>query len=373
MPHRAWNDAERFLLRAIRGDAAWPTDVATAAVLDEAAFHGVLPLLFHAVRDARAWAEWPRPAQITLADAARHHAAVELADRREVTHVLDALAGHGIPALLLKGAVLAHTLYPEPWLRARADTDLLIPEARRQAVFDLLEQQGYRRAESAGGEFASAEASFGRDGAALPLDVHWRISNSPLLAPMFDFDEMSARAVPVAALGPHARGLGLVDAALLAATHRAAHHQSPLYVDGRARRGDRLIWLHDLHLLVARLTPAQLGELAQRATHHRSAGLCRDALRATHEAFGTPLPGALMEELERAAAHDEPSMVLLRGGRRRVLLAELRALRGWTERARWLREHALPPGDYMLRKYHTRRRWLLPALYVRRALGWLAR
>lgn len=358
MPQRPWSDIERLLLRALRGETSPSGDVANPAVFEEAAFHGVLPLLLHATAPS---------------DSERHHAALELAHRRELMNVLDGLAALGVKALLLKGAALAHTLYPEPWLRPRSDTDLLIPEAERQRVFDLLERQGYRRADSAGGESASAEASFRKEGAALPLDVHWRTSNSPLLAPMFGFGELSARAMPVAALGPHARGLGVVDAVLLAATHRAAHYQMPLYVDGRPRRGDRLIWLYDLHLLVPRLTPAHVSELARHAECHGVAGLCLDALRVTHDAFGTALPQALMDALERAAARPEPSMVFLRGGRRRLLLAEVRALRNWRERWHLLREHAFPPGDYMLRKYGTQRRWLLPALYLRRAFGWMWR
>jgi hypothetical protein len=66
-------------------------------------------------------------------------------------------------------------------------------------------------------------------------------------------------------------------------------------------------------------------------------------------------------------------MVFLHGGPLRLLVAEVGALPRWSARWQLLREHAFPPADYMLRKYETRRRWLLPALYVRRALGWLTR
>lgn len=373
MPRKPWNDVESFLLRVIRGDASWPANVAMSAVLDEAAFHGVLPLMFHSARETPGWADWPRSLQAALGDAARHYAAIELTHRREVTRILDALATQGIEALLLKGAALAHTLYPEPWLRPRSDADLLIRAAQRRTVFELLEQQGYRRANSAGGEFANGEASFSKEGAVLPLDVHWRISNSPLLSSLLEFDELRARALPVTAYGPNARAPETVAAVLLAATHRGAHHQMPMYAGGRARRGDRLIWLYDLHLLVPKLTPAQSGELAQRAADHRVAGLCLDALRVAREAFGTAVQPGLWQALERDAARDEPSMVFLRGGRRRLLFAELRALPSWLERWQLLREHAFPPATYMLGKYATDRRWLLPALYVRRALGWLVR
>lgn len=369
----AWRAAEPFLARAILGQAAWPADLAPDAVLQAGAFHGVLPLLYQAGRAAPGWQNWPQALRAGLQDAARQHAALELAQQRETAEVLDALAARGIETIVLKGAALAHTLYPEPWLRTRSDTDVLVRAADRQAAFAVLDQLGYRRSEAAGGELASSEASFSRPEAALPLDLHWRINNSSLLSPVLEFESLRARAIPVAALGAHARAPGPVDALLLAALHRATHHQMPMRVDGHAHRGDRLIWLYDLHLLVPRLAEAELAELAKRAARHGVAGLCLDAVRAAQRTFGTAVPAALAQSLERDAARAEPSMAFLRSGRRGLLLAEVRALPGWRDRWRLLREHAFPPADYMLHKYATRQRWLLPALYVRRAFGWLAR
>lgn len=372
MPAPAWSAAEAFLARAIRGESAWPAGLAAAEVLEAGAFHGVLPLLFHHGHSTAAWQDWPETLRAGLQEAARLNAALELAQRGETAEVLDALAARGVEAIVLKGAALAHTLYPEPWLRTRSDTDLLVRAADRPAALAALERLGYRRSEAAGGELASSEASFSRPGTALPVDLHWRINNSALLSSVLEFGSLRERAVPVPALGAHARAPGRVDALLLAALHRATHHQAPMRVDGHAHRGDRLIWLYDLHLLAPRLAPAQVAELARRAARGRVAGLCLDALRAAQETFATPVPGALAQSLEQDAERPEPSMAFLRGGRRGLLLAEVRALRGWGERWRLLREHAFPPADYMLRKYSTHRRWLLPALYVRRAFGWLA-
>jgi Uncharacterised nucleotidyltransferase len=373
MPAPAWGASQSFLAAGVRGDARWQSTLDADEVLEAGAFHGVLPLVFQASHEDAGWHDWPESLRIGLKDAARFHAALELAHRLETIEMLDALAARGIGTIVLKGAALAHTLYEQPWLRTRGDTDLLVRLADRHAASAVLEQLGYRRREVAGGELASSEASFHRPGSALPFDLHWRINNSSLLSPLLEFDSLRARTAPVTALGPHARCPGLVDAVLLAATHRATHHHMPMRVDGHEHRGDRLIWLYDLHLLVPRLAPAQLGELAERAARHRVAGLCLDALRTAQASFGTALPAALVQSLERDAARDEPSMVFLRGGRRALLLAEVRALAGWSQRWQLLREHAFPPADYMLRKYDTRRSWLLPVLYVRRALGWLSK
>lgn len=363
---------DRLIADALAGRPRWPADADAATFLDRAHVHGVSGLL-HAALEAAPSGGVPPEVRGELRERALRAAAVELGRRHELVALLEAMARAGVQALLIKGTPLAYTTYPEASLRERADTDLLVLPSQRAALYEVLQARGYRRSEATGAELASSEATFWKDEASPTLDVHWRISNSPLLAGALDFESLAIRAVAVPALGPHARAPGPEDAVLLASLHRAAHHPSPFYTGDRAHYGDRLVWLYDLHLLTPALTDAQCRSLARDAERHRVAGLCLDALHATQEAFGTPLPPALVEALERAATAPEPSMVLLRGGRRRVLLAELRAVRGWAERARWLREHVLPPADYMLRKYDTRRRWLLPALYVRRALGWLSR
>lgn len=363
---------DRLIADALSGRPRWPEGTDAQAFLARVRLHGVAALLHAGCQRADA-RQIPADVRETLRAQALNAAAVDLAARRELTRMLELMAGADIRPLLIKGTALACTHYPEPGLRQRADTDLLLRGSERDALFALLAAQGYRRGEDTGADLASAEASFSKEGSPLVLDVHWRINNSPLLAGALRFVELDAQAVPVTALGPHARAPGVVHALLLAAIHRATHHQAPFYAGGVEHRGDRFIWLYDLHLLAPLLTTEDCAALAQLAARHRVAGLCLDALRHTQEAFGTPLPAGLLEALERAAAPREPSMVFLRGGRRRLLLTELHALPGWGPRGRWLREHALPPGDYMLRKYAVRQRWLLPALYVRRALGWLTR
>ena len=67
--------------------------------------------------------------------------------------------------------------------------------------------------------------------------------------------ELLARALPLPALGPHARGPGDVDALLIACMHRATHRHNPYTVNGEDHHDpDRLIWLTDIDLLARRLS-----------------------------------------------------------------------------------------------------------------------
>jgi hypothetical protein len=70
----------------------------------------------------------------------------ETARRQRLVHLQTsrALAAAGIEAVALKGADLAWTLYPRPWLRPQRDLDLLVPETRLVHAFEQLEGLGCR-------------------------------------------------------------------------------------------------------------------------------------------------------------------------------------------------------------------------------------
>ena len=62
---------------------------------------------------------------------------------RGKAELLRALQGHGIDTLLLKGAALGHTVYPEPTARGMHDLDFLVPIANAGAAIRLLEERGW--------------------------------------------------------------------------------------------------------------------------------------------------------------------------------------------------------------------------------------
>jgi hypothetical protein len=66
--------------------------------------------------------------------------------------------------------------------------------------------------------------------------------------------------------------------------------------------------------------------------------------------------------------HGELTARYVAGGLRRldVLRSDMHALEGWRACAALLREHLLPPPSYILRRYGSRRAFLLPAFYVHR-------
>jgi hypothetical protein len=68
--------------------------------------------------------------------------------RHELERTLKALQQSGIPALGLKGVVLAHTVYSDPSLRPMSDIDLLVPPDRKEDALGVLRTLGYDYPES---------------------------------------------------------------------------------------------------------------------------------------------------------------------------------------------------------------------------------
>ena len=382
--NRDWSDtpgfAENIICAVLRREpAAWDFGddrVAIEQLLRAGRYHGVLPLLHHEFRRGGGFTHWPEAIRETCRDAALVQAMHELVQGRELTRVLDKLAAVGATALVLKGTALALSHYPNAATRPRGDTDLLIPPSTRNVAARTLEGLGYQHTGGLEGEFVSYQGTWSLTdglGIAHRLDVHWRISNSQILAKLLEYDELAARAEALPPLGANARALRAVDALLFACIHRAGHAHAPYYVDGVPHPGiDRLIWLYDIHLLVSNMSETQLDEFAELAASKKVKAICLAALVRTHQCLGTAIPARINEGLASTGPAEE-SAHYLSGGRLRQMFGDCMALERWSDRGRWVLETAFPPGAYMRNKYPNTAMGWLPLLYARRGFDGMAR
>lgn len=337
-------------------DGAWLLSELRAAADD----HGVAALL---------WETRPRGADAAadflaiLESRVRAAATQDLFVQRDIQRVLDALAEVGVPALIIKGSALAYTVYAKPWLRPRTDTDLLVALDTVPSAARALEACDYTRCDAVStGMFVSHQIAFertDRHGVYHVIDLHWKIANPQVVADALPFDLLWPDAQPAPALGKHARVPSTVASVLLACIHRLAHHQGH----------DRLIWLYDLKLLSARLDDTDWSALGTLACERGVAGLCLDGLRRAKNRLGATLPAETEAALAAAAPGERSGMYLVEPVRKvDVLMSDLQALRTWTSRFRLLREHLLPAPAFIRQRYGTTSRWLLPGLYLHRAV-----
>lgn len=360
-------DPHTFVTAFLRGTARewpWTTDAsAQKAFLYEAAFHRFDPLIAHELKRSGAATGWPGSVLRTINRTLRHHTAREALMQVELTRVLDALGGAGVPTLLIKGTALAYTVYPVPAVRRRNDTDIVIRRADCERAVSVLNDLGYRRENYLIGEHVSHQALFRRTdryGNVHDLDVHWKISNRPLFADMLSWDELDAAAVPVPALGAHARAAGLLHALTIACVHPVAHHgNAPV---------NRLRWIYDIHLLATALPESDVEPWVELVKRIQIRAVCAHGLAQAREHFGTEIPRQALEAFSRAAGERSAWYLTAAPWRGDVRLSDLRTTPGLRGKLQLAREVVLPAASYMREEYRVPSSALVIPLYFFRAV-----
>ena len=217
----------------------------------------------------------------------------------EVARIQQVLDAAGIPALWLKGAALAHWLYPQPFLRDVADVDLLVRDhATALRVAALLLPHGYTLPNPhIAGDLVVHELLAVSERARLELDLHWDLSNANALV----------------------------------------------------GQQDRLRWLYDIHLLATGFDADDWARTLAAAGRAGLADVVCAGLRASQAAFATALPAQVMARLD-GQARREPVRSGRLGSWTYVQTATLRVLpRG--QRLRWLRQLLVPDLAHLQVRY----------------------
>ena len=348
-----------ILRRVFHGqEPTWPAELSVDAFFTEINFQGIAPLLCYFLAG-----KGPPALLARLRESAMQQAAFELILERDLRALLDAFAEIQVRPLLLKGTPLSQTLYPEPGLRPRCDTDLLIPESAREETAALMKKLGYQGLHEATTDHISYQMSYSKktQGFICSYDMHWQISNCHRqFCRNFSYDKLVEHSAAILALGGDARTLCQGDALILACFHRGKHF---------ARHRDRLIWLYDIHLLCQALSEQDAKIFYAKAKESEIVHLCVEAILTASSWFKTELPLAI-EVLLQENVQDEASALLLEPGRlkgtkNRALLA-LQESTSWRERFFFLWRNAFPPAEYMAWRYKSKKKNMLPWLYAKR-------
>jgi hypothetical protein len=252
-----------------------------------------------------------------------------------------------IPVLLLKGTALAYWAYDSPYSRERGDIDLLFRNKDDVAVaVRLLADLKFDLVETAlPGDLISFEVTCRRGvehGVPLEIDLHWHLSNTPMFAFRFSFDELMREAIALPKLAPHAFGLAPIPAYLHACMHRIQN----VAIDCE----NNLKWLFDLYVLGKTFGADDWQKLAVIAVEKKLAGVCVDGLLAAEAYFGSQAPFLIIEQLKRAS-ESESMDVSKMGSWLYIQRMNFLAYPTMRLRLRWLRQRLLPDFAYMKNYY----------------------
>jgi hypothetical protein len=297
--------------------------------------HGLWPLVY--THTTAAGAAMPAGLATHLAERLIETTALNLALGAQLSDILEVFERAGIPAVALKGPVLAHA-YGHPGVRPFGDLDVLVPRARAAEAVAALRASGYRPADqhsivegvhpAAGREFVLVPDRPDR----VSVEVQVDVTNWPLPV-----------ALPAEALIERARPLTVGGRAVAALS--AEDHVLTLAIHGTRHGWNSLRFISDIHAVAADGVDWTLAH--QRAAAARMARMLNVGLMLADEVLGSPLPPAALDP----ARADRAAVGLARALAARLFTRELaRDDRLWKARvALASREHLTDKVRYLVR------------------------
>ncbi len=201
-------------------------------VLRLSRYHGLIPNLNRALQ-ALSVSEVPRDVRATLEAEARASAARGRFLTGELFRVLDALRESNIPALPLKGPVLAELLYGDPGARELADLDILVPRADALRAVEVAVSLGYTPKWHASPQFFERTLRHACDYELVNsrtghlLEIHWATQPSSGIEPI-EIDRAFDATIQVSICGRSVPFFNPETLCLFLSGHGAKHLWLPL-------------------------------------------------------------------------------------------------------------------------------------------------
>jgi hypothetical protein len=296
-----------------------------------------------------------------LAEACKPGTSVAWMQRESGT--VSALLAAGIDLVVLKGALLAYTVYPNPGARVRTDTDILVPRDQVDSAVAVLKRLGYKTTYTVTGMVNPTQHMwvFRGERPAHIVDLHWSLSHHPAFDGLLSFDSLRANAIPVAGPCPGAIGLCAEDAVLHACIHYFGHHRGEFHP---------FQWVLDVDLLWRSMGDDARERVVRRAEAIQISGLIAALLEEAVALFSTPVSIAHLQEMKlagqaqwRTEACAESSSSL------KNFIFSLRSEQTFRGRMSRIWGTLVPPVEYMRERTQSTSRMTLLRSYVARIVS----
>lgn len=230
-------------------------------VMDLARHHRIFPLL---APELKGHGDVPSDVQEQLNSMQQENTFRMLHLSAAMIELCRQLSEIGVPAIQLKGPVLARNLYGDISLRTSSDLDMLVPIEQLERTEAFLKDGGYIKDDYidtvlGDWKWRHHHVTYIHPVRRIKMEVHWRLHPGPAKEP--SFKELWARKCSVDWMGTAVHQLGKEDQLLFLLAHGARHGWS------------RLRWLIDIRQLMRQGMDWQLfRQLMERHGWQRTAG-----------------------------------------------------------------------------------------------------
>jgi hypothetical protein len=297
---------------------------------------------------------------------------------QELERILNVLDDASIPAIVLKGAALAATVYEDIGLRPMGDLDLLVPREELSNVVTLLNGVGFGRNENIErrpGLDRIIKHHFALAGGPqnhILLEIHWNLIagdsdwRSPTLEWFWNQREQSE------SMG--SRGLTSAIFSSLSPTAHALYLSSHLMLQHGGSEA-RLVWLFDLYLLICMCdNQIDWDVLISRAEDYGWSYALYKSLLSVSECFDRSLPLWRLESVLEGKDNKSRWMVDKKANlhQPRVVryITKISSLNG-IAKLNFLVSVLFPTPKFMMDRYKIERCWILPFYYLYRWMDML--
>jgi hypothetical protein len=288
-PHGAGRETE-LLLRSVRtaigsrspepiGDL---DGVDWNALVHIALSHGVLPLLYESFRDH--WRDDVPPIVFDrLESQYRVNADVNRFLLRELLELLGLFKAHRIPAVTLRGPILAITLYGNLAARQSGDLDIFVPPDAAARAMDLLKARGYELRGRRATDVLAIRAGAPSD---ITVDLQWALARAIFRFPI-TLEQIWGRLITVPVADTPVWQPAPDDEALILCAHASKHCWSAL------------IWVADVARFVrVHQTSLDWRRLLERADRVGAERQLLLGLRLAHDMLGADVPAEALRRMD---------------------------------------------------------------------------
>jgi hypothetical protein len=265
-------------------------------LLGEAHRHSVLPLLGYHLHQYF-WPQIPQEVRNLLTEASRECQWRNLALRAELLRILAILKAAMVPAIPLKGPLLAVEAYGNSALRMYADLDILVHKADLEKARQALEAdryvpsfrftprayQGYIRQECV--------LPFKHSQRGIPLEIHWSLTEK-YLSINLPIDSFWQRSVPTLFAGQTVLAFRAEDLLTYLCIHAAKH------------QWERLEWLSSVTGIIEAHPEFDWVAVRRMANDSGVSRFVRVTLLLANRLLQTPLPAPFEESTDSAIVEE---------------------------------------------------------------------